>query len=250
MKSIIVDDEKNSHEVLKRLLEAHPDIQVVASGFNVAQGVQLVRANQPELLFLDVEMPDGKGFDLLQRLEHYNFFVIFITAHDSYAIRALQFGALDYLLKPISEDDLAGALVRVRARHKAAQLTEQIMHTLESFQQLTQKKLPTRMMVSTLEGLHYIPVDDIIKLDAHVNSTEIFYEGATKRLIAAVNIGNYADQLAPYPHIMRVHRSHIVNLMKVESYNRGEAHLVLRGGVEVDVSRDNREELLRRLKEL
>jgi two-component system LytT family response regulator len=106
------------------------------------------------------------------------------------------------------------------------------------------------MLVSTLEGIHFIPVDDIVRLEAQQNSTEIFYTGAKKRLIASMNIGAYEEQFEPYRSFMRVHRAHLVNLMRVETYVRGDAHLLMNDGSKVAVSRENRDELLKRLREI
>lgn len=251
MRTIIVDDEPQSHEVLKKLLATHhPDIQVVASGYNVTEGLGLIEVHRPDLVFLDVEMPDGTGFDLLEQVENPRFMVVFFTAHNKYAISAIHFGALDYLLKPLSSDALASALNRVREKRVEGLALEQLKMALEAFQQLHQNKRPARMIVSTLEGIHYIPVADICRLEAHVNFTEIFYEGAKKRMIAAVNIGVYDEQFDPYPEFMRVHRSHIVNLLRVTTYVRGEGHLVMRDGSEVPVARSSREELMKRLEEI
>jgi two-component system LytT family response regulator len=251
MKTIIIDDEPNSHEALRHLLaKRHPDIQVIASGHNVAEGIGLIRAHQPELVFLDIEMPDGTGFDLLQQSGNPGFMVVFITAHNKYAITAIHFGALDYLLKPISPDALDFCLTRVREKHHEGMIAEQIRHAFESYQKLQQKALPTRMLVSTHEGMHFIPVADIVRLEALQNSTEIFYTGAKKRMIASVNIGSYEEQFEPYSHFMRVHRAHIVNLLKVDTYVRGDAHLLMNDNSKVAVSKENREELVKRLREI
>lgn len=251
MKTIIIDDEPGSHEVLRRLLASrHPDVQIITSGYNVAEGLGLIREHQPELVFLDIEMPDGTGFDLLQQLGNPGFMVVFITAHNKYAITAIHFGALDYLLKPVSPDALDFCLTRVREKQHEGMIAEQIRHAFESYRQLQQKALPSRMLVSTLEGMHFIPVADIIRLEAQHNSTEIFYLGAKKRLIASVNIGSYEEQFEPYRHFMRVHRAHLVNLLKVDTYVRGDAHLLMNDGSKVAVSKENRDELMKRLREI
>ncbi len=251
MKTIIVDDEQKSHDVLIRLLnEFHPKIEYVASGFNMKEGLSLISTHSPDLVFLDIEMPDGTGFDLLNQISRPTFSVIFITAHNEYAITAIHFGALDYLLKPVSPDLLKTALERAREKKEANQRIEQMRMAIETFEKLTQKRLPSRMLVSTMEGMHYIPIEDIIRLEAQTNCTEIFYKGAKKRLVASVNLGAYEEQFAPYSQFMRVHKSHIVNLKEVQTYIRGENNLVLSDGTEIPVSRDNRDELLNGLKDL
>lgn len=251
MNAIIVDDEKNCHDVLSALLNSHhPDIRVLKSCFNVADGVAAIQAERPDLVFLDVEMPDGTGFDLLHRVGEFNFLIIFITGHNNHAISAIRSGALDYLLKPVTADLLGDALDRARKRIAEKHLAEQIKHAIDSFRVLQQKKLPTRLIVSTLEGVHYIPIADIIRLEARANFTELFYAGARKRLLASVNIGAFEEQFDPYPEFMRVHRAHIVNLMMVETYVRGDANLMMKDGSEVAVSKENRDPLLKKLKEI
>lgn len=250
MKSIIVDDEQQSHEVLKKLLaDGHPDIQVAACGYGIAEGLALIRKHRPQLVFIDIEMNDGTGFDLLEKYGQPDFHVIFITAHNEYAIRAIRFGALDYLLKPIAAGELADAIGRVR-RQGGQPSSGQWQMTSESYRQLKNQELPTRMIISTSEGIHYIPIKDIIRLEADKTSTEIFYEQASKRLIASVHLGAYEEQFYPYAHFMRVHRGHIVNLLKVVQYVRGGNHLIVQGGDQVPVSRHCRDEVLKKLENL
>lgn len=251
MRSIIVDDEENSHIVLKNLLKnEYSDVNVLASGYSVAEGVQLIETFHPDLVFLDIEMPDGTGFDLLQKIGHPDFKVIFITAHNQYAISAIRFGALDYLLKPLTGSQLGDSLDKVRMEIEKGVLIEKLKHAVESYQQLQQKNLPSLLLVSTIEGVHFIPVDDIIRFEANANCTEIFYSGAKKRLVAATNIGAYVEQFEPYPTFMKVHRAHFVNLNKAEMYIRGDSVLLMKDGSSVGVSRNFRDELLQRLKEL
>lgn len=250
MKAVIIDDEKQSHEALLSLLQNHSDIEVAASGFNVQEGLGLIALHQPNLIFLDIEMPDGTGFDLLQQIDRPEFMVIFITAHNEYAISAIRFGALDYLLKPLSQSLLTEALARARERRRTDLLTERLKLVYESYQQAPLRHLPTRMTVSTLEGIHFIPVADVVRLEAHVNATEIVYLHAKKRMIAAQNIGAYEEQFKPYLQFLRVHRSHIVNLEMVESYYRGDSYLQMKEGSKVPVARGKRDELLELLREL
>jgi len=249
MKLAIIDDEEQSHKVLKHFLkQEHPSLEVVASGYNITEGFELLEHHQPDLVFLDVEMPDGTGFDLLQKIGKPRFMLIFITAHSKYAVSAFHFGALDFLQKPITSQPLADAIMRVQEKRKEGLAIEQLKAAHEAFK--SQQKLPSRMTVSCLEGIYYIPVQDIIRLEASGNSTEIFYLGAKKRLISSVNIGTYKEQFAPYKEFFHTHRTHIVNLLMVESYIKGENHLILKDGSQVPVSRENRADLLQRLKEI
>lgn len=175
MTTIIVDDEIQSQEVLKNLLaNHHPDLKILAIGNRVQEGVELVQKYRPDLVFLDVEMPDGKGFDLLKKVESPNFNVIFITAHEHYAIPAFRFGALDFLLKPIDREELAEALKKARKRLQEKLALEQLQIFWETLDKLNERKLPTRISISTLDGIIYKPVNEIIRLEAQENYTEIY----------------------------------------------------------------------------
>ena len=249
MRSIIVDDEQQSHEVLNTLLEKnHSDVKVVGSAFGVEEGLKLIETHQPDLVFLDVEMPDGTGFDLLKKIGRPDFHVIFFTAHHKYAQNAIRFGALDFLLKPLDPALLGEALIKVREKQAEKATIEQWKLAYKAFQQLTQNQLPERMTVSTMEGVHFIPVKDIIRFKADGNTTDIHIEGWKKPLIASVNIGEYVNQFESYPNFMRVHRTHLVNLDYVSLYSRSDGGgLMMKDGAQVPVSRMFKEGVLMRL---
>ena len=248
---VVVDDSSIQRMIIAKLVNNHPNLHLIGDFSNAIEAKNCMSVHTVDLIFLDIEMPDGTGFDLLQRLgAPPACMVVFITAHNKYAITAIHFGALDYLLKPVSVEALDYCLNRVREKRNEGMIIEQIKHAFESYQQLQQKKMPTRMLVSTLEGIHYIPVADIVRLEAQQNATEIFYTGAKKRLIASMNIGAYEEQFEPYSSFMRVHRAHLVNLLMVDTYVRGDANLLMKDGSRVAVSRENRDELLKRLREI
>ena len=246
IKAIIVDDEKRSHTALSNLLKkGHSDIKIIASGYGVKEGLELVAAHRPNLVFLDIEMPDGTGFDFLGKIDRPDFQVIFITAHNEYAQAAIRFGALDYLLKPIGEKPLSEALLRAREKQEEKDKIEQWKLAYEAFRQFNQKKQPSRMSVSTMEGIHFVPVKNIMRFKAGGNTTDIYIKGRDKPLIACVNIGEYVAQFKSYPEFMQTHRSHMVNLKYVEKYIRSDGgYAVMEDGTEVPVSRGNRDGLL------
>lgn len=252
MKALIVDDEQLSHNVLIDLLEkGHTDIDVLASGHCVEEGITLINAHQPDLIFLDIEMPDGTGFDLLNRIGNPKFHVVFITAHNVYAQDAIRFGALDYLLKPIGTEELSEALGRARQKQEEKVKQEQWRMAYEAFHQFQRKELPSRMTVSTLEGIHFIPVKDIIRFQADGNTTDIYIKNRKRPLIASVNIGEYVKQFDAYENFMKVHRSHLVNLSFVDLYSKTDGgFLVMEDGAQVAVSRKTRENLLLKLSKL
>ncbi len=253
MNVLIIDDEPRSHETLKTLLApSYQDVNIVAQGYNVEEGLTLAKAYQPDLVFLDVEMPDGTGFELLQRLGQPAFYVVFITAYNKYAETAFRFGALDFLTKPIESGLLAETMERARARmHEKFTLT-QLQVALETFYQAKEQKLPERIIIHTSKGLELVPVEQILFLDAEANYTDFHYLSLSKKktVTASFNLKVYEAHLTPYPSFMKVHRSSIINLKMVEQYLKGEHSVVLRDGSQVPVAKSYRDELEGRLRSL
>ncbi len=252
MRAVIVEDEPHSELMLKKLLsENHPQVKVVASGGNLAEGYQLIQHHEPELVFLDIELPDGLSFELLNRFNDLQFQIIFITAHNEYAVTAIKFGALDYLLKPIQKEELAKSLEKVQRQLKEKISADQVQILLETLRNLDHKKLPTRIALSTSEGILYKLVKDIIRLEAHQNYTEFSIANESKPVLTSQNIGEYVDQFERYHEFMKVHRSHLVNLLYVDKYVKADGgYLVMKDGARVNVSRAFRDDLLDRLNEL
>lgn len=248
LSAIIVDDEQQSHQALQAILsQNHPEVRLLASGFSVADGKTLLQQFNPDLLFLDIEMPDGLGFDLLESIEQPDFSVIFITAHNQYAIKAIRFGALDYLLKPIQIEELRAALDKVHKRKKDNISKDQIQFALQAFRQLQTQELPTRFGISTSEGILYKKVEGVIRLQANQNYTDFHFINGEK-ITASLNIGEYVDQFESYPKFMKVHRSHVVNLEYVERFVRADGgYLVMQDKTKVNVSRLYKEELIKKL---
>ena len=246
MNAIIIDDESQSHLALRELLKRHhPEVTILAEGYCVEEGYQLVQQHQPDVVFLDIEMPDGLGFDLVKRFNNPPFHIIFITAHNKYAITAIKFGALDYLLKPIDKEELAKALQKVNKHLKDNISQEQILILLETLRNYESKKLPTRIAIPTSEGILYKQVKDIIRLEAQGQYTEFILKEHVRTVLASSRIGIYADQFEPYHEIMQVHRSHIVNLYEVDKFVKADGgYLVMKNGDDVPVSKRYRDDLL------
>ena len=251
MNTIIVDDERQSHEVLKSLLHEHPDFQLIGSAYGVDEGVQLVHDKKPDLIFLDVEMPDGTGFDLLKKIKGSDYYIVFITAHNKYAIKAIQFGALHYLLKPIERELLSEALNRVRNLQTKKTSEEQWKLAIDALALLLSEKRPAILPVSTMEGVHLITIKDIKRFEAGGNITSLHIEGKRRPILASVNLGKYVKQFSDYPKFIQVHRSHMVNLYFVEQYVKSDGgYLLMKDGIQIPVSRRYKDELVKRLRDL
>lgn len=252
MKTVLIDDEQSSHDNLIAKLEVlHPDIQILASGYTVAEGIQLIEKHQPDLVFLDIEMSDGTGFDLVNSLSECNFLIIFVTAFNQFAQTAIRLGALDYLLKPINQQELGAAILKAEIQQfKKIQLAQlQIMQ--QTLARLDSKRMPERMSIATKEGVLYFDTEKVIRLEAMGNLTEFIVADAPTRLIASNSIKKYETDLKPYPDFLRIHRSFLINVLKVVRFIKGEkAYVELNDGAVVPVSVKYRAVLERRLGEL
>jgi len=253
MRALIVDDEVKSHTILQYLLETnHPEIDIIGNAYNVEEGLHLISRHQPDLVFLDIEMPDGSGFDLLKQINDAKFKVIFITAHqdNDYAITAFRFGGLDFLLKPIDADDLKEAIDRYPKGQLIRLQEKQIEMAKESKLALEKNERPSRLLIATTDEIFIRKVSDIINLQADKNYTTFHFQDNRSRLIASKNIGEYELQFQSYPNFMRIHKSHLINLNYVDKYLKGDAHLVMNSGASLPVSKNKRELLFNRLKSL
>lgn len=241
--AIIVDDEKNSRDALQKKLQQYcPDVQIVAMCENAMVGIESIESLRPDIVFLDVEMPRMNGFTMLQQLAKRNFEVIFTTAYDHYAVQAIRFSALDYLVKPIEAEELIQAVGRAIDRRQSASVNERIENLLHNY--LGEKSSPTRIAISSMEGLQFIEVADIIYLEAESNYTMIFLQSG-QRLTASKTLKEF-DELLPSSVFIRIHHSYLINKNHMLKYLKGEGgQVVMRNGVVLDVARRKKEEFMK-----
>jgi len=232
--AIIVDDEANSSNALKTKLARHfPDVNVLAVCGNAKDGIAAVESLKPQLLFLDIEMPRMNGFAMLAQLRHLSFQLIFTTAYDHYAIKAIRCSALDYLVKPIDIAELRIAMERVTA-HQEKQAEKKLELLLDNLQQ--KKESRQRIAVPSGNGLEFIKIDSIIYLEASINYTQVFITGE-KQFIVSRTLKDFEDMLPP-ERFIRIHNSFIVNKAFVEKYIRGDGgQAVLSNGAILDISK-------------
>ncbi|HYV94238.1 MAG TPA: LytTR family DNA-binding domain-containing protein [Chitinophagales bacterium] len=246
IRAIVVDDEEASRTRIVSLLSDHADeLQLVAVCKSVSEGVAAIRAHHPDLVFLDVEMPPSTGFDLLKQVSNIQFQVIFTTAYDRYAVEAIKFSALDYLLKPISKDDLAAALQRFKNKNRAADLQhlDALFHNLKNIG--AQEK---KIALPTSGGLVFIYVHDIIRCESEANYT-MFHLKSGEKILVSRTLKEFDEMFRDY-NFFRVHQSHLINLQHISKYHKGDGGVVVMDdGSHVDVSRRSKEEFLKRLSE-
>ncbi|MFD2572812.1 LytR/AlgR family response regulator transcription factor [Spirosoma soli] len=246
-KALLIDDEQPNLDNLQALLQTYcPQIDVCGTALNVEAAKRLLYVHQPDLLFLDIQMPGQNGFDLLRSLSTYNFDVIFVTAYDQYAIQALRFAAVDYLLKPVAIDELQAAVERA---HKQRQLKEQnqllqnLMHVLKAGHQQAEQ----RVALATAKETRFVKIGEIIRCESSNNYTT-FYLTDGETLLVCKPIYAYDDLLKEYGFI-RCHQSHLVNKQFVKSWKKDYGDfLLLADGSEVPISRAKKDDLKKALR--
>ncbi len=241
MTAIIVDDEKHCREVLAHLLKKYcSDVKLLASVATGTEALSLLQAGSPDLLFLDIEMPGMNAFELLEKLEHPTFEIIFTTAYDEYAIKAIKHSALDYLLKPIVKEELIATLKKAREQ-KDSKSTDRLAALL---QLLATGKTGKRFAVPTQEGLIMIDADDILYCESDSAYCRIFLNNAAKPVLISKTLKEVEEVLHDQ-QFCRVHNSYLVNIKFVKSYIRGEGgEVVMDNNIHVPVSRTRKQELL------
>ena len=244
IKAIIVDDEPYCCEALSLLLERYcPQVGVISSYHSGTDALAAIREQRPQLLFLDIEMPRMNGFELLEKIKDLSFELIFTTSYDQYAIKAIRFSALDYLLKPVDREELQRSVQKVEQRLQSP-LPQQIDLLFQKLQ--SPGHLFSKIAIPTMEGLQMVPVDMIIHCTSDSNYTILTLKDEQK-VIASRTLKEIEELLEDYS-FARVHHSNVVNLNEISRYVRGEGgYLVMSDGSSVNVSRSKKEGLLKKL---
>ena len=245
LRCLIIDDEKNGREVMQLVLEKHlPQVQVIGTAKSVDTAVQSINEHQPDLVFLDVELNNQTGFDIFDRLEHRTFSVIFVTAHEEYAIEAIRSNAIDYLLKPIQIAELKGAVAKVLERR-----AEQTKDDLQAILELAKKDTSVdydRISIPTKNGFEFVLQEEIVYCESDSNYT-VFHLANKSRLVASKTLKAFECKLNP-DKFFRIHRSYIINLNRVRKYLSGKGgEVVMDNGSYVTVSRDRKQQFLGRI---
>jgi len=238
IKALIVDDEQSSIDLLQWLVAQYcPDITAVQTARSVRDAIPALQVFQPDIVFLDIQMPHQSGFDLLTSVDNWNFEVIFTTAYNEFAIQAIRFSALDYLLKPIDETELKKAIERFKAKRIYAPAGQLLFRNF--MQNISiQNKDKFKLALADASEVKYVQLDEIIRLQAESNYTHIFL-GGNKIFVSAKTLKDY-DELLKGHHFLRVHKSHLVNPAHIESYDRSGL-LQMSDGSKVEVARRKKE---------
>jgi two-component system LytT family response regulator len=242
--AIIVDDEPYCCEALAILLERYcPQVAVKGIYHSGADALRAIREQPPQLLFLDIEMPRMNGFELLEKIKDLSFELIFTTSYDQYAIKAIRFSALDYLLKPIDREELVRSVQKVAQRLQSP-LPQQIDLLFQKLQSPTH--LFSKIAIPTMEGLQMVAVDHIVHCTSDSNYTILTLKDQ-QRIIASRTLKEIEELLEEHSFV-RVHHSNVVNLNEISKYVKGEGgYLVMSDGSTINISRSRKDGLLKKL---
>jgi two-component system LytT family response regulator len=246
IKAIIIDDEQHCSDRLNSLLSQDHSSAIKVEGCfqTVEEGLKAIQTLKPGLIFLDVQLQDLTGFDLLKQLYEINFEIIFTTAYEKYAVQAFKFSAIDYLLKPVDKEDLKMAIGRLSDKiHKtdASKKIDALIHNLHG--------VSKRICVPVVTGLVFIQVTDIIRCESDINYTTLYLRDRQK-LVVAKTLKEFEELLTDY-NFFRVHNSHLINLACIKNYNKGKGGTItMTDHSTVDVSTRRKEEFLKKLSEL
>jgi two-component system LytT family response regulator len=246
LNAVIVDDEARSRNVLAHLLSSYcPEIELLGTADNGADAGKLIKEERPDLVFLDIEMKGETGFDLLQQLGPVKFDIIFTTAHDKYAIQAIRFSALDYLMKPILADELRNAVKRVFDKKDGNDRVRQLDALVYN---ISYSNADKKLALPTSNGLEFVSISEVVRCESSDNYTYFHLKDQTKLLISKT-LMEFDRMLTPY-YFFRVHQSHLINLRMIRKFQKGDGGiLVMEDGTEIDVSRRKKSELIEKLSE-
>jgi two-component system, LytTR family, response regulator len=242
MRIVIVDDEPMARNAIISILKiGFPQVEISGQAETVLSAVELIKKVNPDLVFLDIDLPDGTGFDLLALLQPAKFKIIFVTAHQEFAIKAIKFSALDYILKPVSSIELAASMTKV-INDKAIGDIDLKFETLLSNYNSPRKEM-RKIVLRTSESIHIVEIEDIIRCESDNNYTTFFLKDNQKILVSK-GLKEYDDMLADYG-FYRAHQSHLVNINFINRFDKKDGgYLVLADKTHVPVSQRKRQGLL------
>jgi two-component system LytT family response regulator len=246
LRAIIVDDEPNGREVLARQLEHYcPEIELMGLARNGHEATLLIRESRPDVVFLDVEMGNETGFDLLKNLGEVKFDVVFTTAHEKYALEAIRFSALDYLMKPILADELKRSVSRLLQKNPSG---HRHRHLDALIYNINYSNADKKIALPTVNGFEFISISELIRCEAQNNYTHIFLKNE-KPILVSRTLLEFEKLLGNY-YFFRIHQSHLINLRHVQEYDKGPTGvIVMSDGTRLEVSRRKKSDLMQALSE-
>lgn len=245
-KVLIIDDENRTRELIAKMIDSFGyDVETIPEGENVQSAIAAIEKHQPDIVFIDIQMPDGTGFDVIRSIEDKQFEVIFITAHEEFAIKAIKFSALDYLLKPVDTSELRSALEKALST-----IEDRTEHTqFEALHKNIQPNEKRRLVLKTQESVHVVELEQIIRCEADRNYTSFFLKDS-KKILVSKTLKEYETLLSGH-NFLRVQQSHLININYVDRYDKKNGGaVVMKDGSEVPLSPAKRDAFFTRLENL
>lgn len=237
LRTIVIDDEQDSVKLLQlQLAQNCPQIEVIAVYNSSVKASNEIESLQPDLLFLDIEMPVVNGFELLEKILHLNFSVIFITAYNQYALKAFRFNALDYLVKPVDTNDLIEAVTKAEKKIKPTSTQ------LSLLQRQMRGEIATKIAIPGQNGISFIELNEIVFVEASNNYSKLIL--TDKRIFLISKTLKDVQYVLEESHFLRVHRQYIINLNHVKQFNRNESILIMDNGEHLPIARNQKERLI------
>lgn len=242
IRGIIVEDEKHSRETLAGMLHRYcKNVEVIAEAESYRAGLEVIRKLKPDVVFLDIQMPDGSGFRLLEELDEIDFEIIFTTAFDQFAIKAIKYSALDYLLKPIDPEELVSAIRKVEGKMDKRGMNDNIQVLLDNIK--SKDPDPHKIVLSTSEKIHIIETDQILRCESDNYYTNFFLTDGTRILVSKTLKEN--EELLGGHNFIRPHKSHLVNVKYIKGFLRNDGgYIEMTDGSRIPVSRRKREKII------
>ena len=242
IRGIIVEDEIRSRDTLRGLLCRYcKNVEIIAEADSYHSGLAAIREQQPDVVFLDIQMPDGSGFKLLEELDEIKFEIIFTTAFDQFAIKAIKYSALDYLLKPIDPEELVSALKKVENKIRKSEVNENIRVLLDNIK--SRDADPHKIVLSTFEKIHIIETDNILRCESDNYYTNFFLTDG-KQILVSKTLKENEAMLGGH-NFIRPHKSHLVNVKYIKGFLRNDGgYIEMTDGSHIPVSRRKKEKII------
>lgn len=245
--AIIIDDEDNNRENLKDLLLQHcSEVKVLGMADSAMEGIKLIKKHHPQIVFLDIQMPYGSGFDMLEGIDEIDFEIIFVTAFNQYAIKAIKFSALDYILKPINIEELKNAIDKIGRKLSTREKDSRLNNFLTNINKHESDK---KIALPTSDELKFIPVKEIIHCKGDNNYTHIVLTSGEKIMVSKT-LKDFEELLEEF-NFIRVHQSHLVNIHHVKTFVKtGGGSIIMSNNEQFPVSRQKKEMFIKKMNEV
>lgn len=241
IKTVIIEDEPGNVKLFRKMIETYcPQVSIYGEAGNVDAAFDIIRKAKPELVFLDIEIPGGNAFTLLDKLKPVNFEIIFVTAYDNYTLRAIKYAALDYLLKPVNIEELIASVDKVSQKIREQQYQQRIEYLLSNLES-TKKSLQS-LAVPAHFGYEFVVVNNIIRCEANGKYTYFFMNDGRK-VISVKNLKEYEDLLAP-DVFFRIHHSHLINIHFIKRYHKSKGIIEMDDGIMIPIATRRKKEFL------